>query len=70
VDLAIVGEVGLSGEVRTVGQLPLRLSEAARIGFRRALIPRLRRGSADLPRGLELVEIRNLAEAMAIAMPE
>ena len=50
-DLAIVGEVGLSGEVRRVGQLPARLNEALKIGFKRALVPRLRRRASDVPRG-------------------
>ncbi len=39
-DLAIVGEVGLSGELRSVGQLARRLHEASKLGFTRALVPR------------------------------
>ena len=63
-DLAIVGEVGLSGEIRRVGQLSARLNEAQKIGFKRALIPKLRRGSEDIPPGIELVEVSDLAEAL------
>lgn len=63
-DLAIVGEVGLSGEVRRVGQLPARLNEALKIGFKRALVPRLRRQTADLPGGIELIEIRSVADGL------
>ena len=63
-DLAIVGEVGLSGEIRRVGQLSARLKEAQKIGFKRALIPKLRRGSEDIPPGIELVEVSDLAEAL------
>ena len=63
-DLAIVGEVGLSGEIRRVGQLGARLNEAAKIGFKRALIPRIRRRSDELPRGIELIEVRNVGDAL------
>lgn len=63
-DLAIVGELGLSGEVRRVGQLSARLNEAQKIGFKRVLVPRLRRGSKDIPPGLQLIEVRSLSEAL------
>ena len=39
-DLALVGEIGLSGELRSVGQLPRRLNEAAKLGFTRVLVPK------------------------------
>ena len=63
-DLAIVGEVGLSGEIRRVGQLASRLSEAGKIGFKRALVPKMRRKTDDLPKEVELIEVRNVADAM------
>lgn len=63
-DLAIVGEVGLSGEVRRVGQLPARLNEARKIGFKRALAPKLGRRVSDLPEGIQLIEVRSVAEAL------
>ena len=68
-DLAIVGELGLSGEVRRVGQLGARLREAEKIGFKRVLVPRLRRGGENLPRDLELIEARSLSEALGSALP-
>ncbi len=68
VDLAIIGEVGLSGELRTVGQLPARLNEAAKLGFARVLIPKTHRLN-DLPKDkIEIVTARSLAEALAIAL--
>jgi DNA repair protein RadA/Sms len=68
VDLAIVGEVGLSGELRTVGQLPSRLNEAAKLGFGRALIPKTQRTS-ELPQDkIELVMARSVGEAIALAL--
>lgn len=70
-DLAILGEVGLSGELRSVGQLPRRLQEAAKLGFGRALVPRsaLRRKSGDgLPEGIEAIGVRTLQEAIDVAV--
>jgi DNA repair protein RadA/Sms len=68
-DLAFVGEVGLSGELRAVGQLQARLSEAAKLGFKRALVPKLRRKLEDMPAGIQLIQARSLAEALAVAVP-
>ncbi len=68
-DLAIVGEVGLSGELRNVSQLSMRLNEAAKLGFKRVLMPRMRRKVEDVPPSIKLVEARSLAEALAIAVP-
>ncbi len=68
-DLAIVGEVGLSGELRAVGQIAARLNEAAKLGFKRALVPKTRRTIDNLPPTLKLIEVRNVAEALAVAVP-
>ncbi|HKW60737.1 MAG TPA: DNA repair protein RadA [Candidatus Dormibacteraeota bacterium] len=63
--LVVIGELGLSGEVRRVGHLERRLQEAARHGLTRALIPAGSR--AGRPSGLEVVEVRSVAEAVAAA---
>lgn len=70
-DLAIIGEVGLSGELRSVSQLPRRLTEAQKLGFKRAIVPRsaLRRKD-DLPRGIEVLGMRTLSDALATALME
>ena len=68
-DIAIVGEVGLSGEVRRVGQLGARLNEAQKIGFKRVLVPRLRRDRQDLPKGIQLIEVRSVADAIRAIFP-
>jgi DNA repair protein RadA/Sms len=62
-DLAVFGEVGLGGELRQVGQAPRRLTEAARLGFRRAIIP------ARSPDSLEIRtdRVHTLADALAAA---
>lgn len=70
-DLAIIGEVGLSGELRAVTQLQLRLNEAAKLGFKRVLIPRAWRDrNATAPDGLELLEARSLAQALKLAISQ
>src|SRR5713101_370976 len=63
--LVVIGELGLAGEVRRVGQLERRLQEAARHGLTRALIPAGTK--AGRPTGLEVVEVRSLAEAISAA---
>lgn len=68
-DMAIVGEVGLSGELRVVSQLSVRLNEASKIGFRRVLVPKTRRKLEDVPKNLEIIAVRNLAEALNAAVP-
>ncbi len=68
-DIAVVGEVGLSGELRRVGQLAARLNEARKIGFQRALVPRLRRRGGDLPSGIQLIEAGSVADAIGAILP-
>ncbi len=63
--LVVIGELGLTGEVRRVGQLERRLQEAARHGLSRALIPA--GAKAGRHSGLEIIEVRTLAEAASAA---
>ena len=63
--LIVIGELGLSGEVRRVGHLERRLQEAARHGLTRALIPA--GAKTGRPSGLDVVEVRSLAEAVSAA---
>ncbi len=70
VDMAFVGEIGLSGELRAAGQLVARLREAEKMGFKRVVVPKLRRRIPDLPPDVKLVEARNLGEALAQTMPK
>ena len=61
-DLVAIGEVGLTGELRSVNHLEQRLSEVHRLGFRRCLIPS-RKVEKTFP-GLELIPVRNIGEAL------
>jgi DNA repair protein RadA/Sms len=67
-DLVVMGEVGLSGELRTVAQAQRRLTEAARLGFKRALVPQTLTRMKDKPDGIELVGARTLAQALDVAL--
>jgi DNA repair protein RadA/Sms len=68
-DVAVIGEVGLSGELRAVSQLEARLGEARKLGFKRCIIPRSpRRRSFNLPDGLEAITCRSLGEALDAAL--
>ncbi len=67
-DLAIVGEIGLSGELRAVGQLSKRLNEAAKLGFKRCLAPKSFRRQEIASDGIEVVGVRSLREALQVAL--
>jgi DNA repair protein RadA/Sms len=67
-DTVLIGEVGLSGELRMVGQMPARLNEAAKLGFKTAVVPRrLRRGEL-WPEDIQVLEARSLRQALEMAL--
>jgi DNA repair protein RadA/Sms len=68
-DMAFVGEVGLSGELRAVSQLAARLKEANKLGFKRCIVPRtVKKRAGEYPEGLEMIGCRSLAEAIRVAL--
>ena len=68
-DMAFFGEVGLSGELRAVSQLEPRLREAAKLGFRRCVVPRSRQlKDSNRFEGLEIIQCRTLHEAVETAL--
>ena len=67
-DLAAMGEVGLSGELRAVSQLSRRLNEAAKLGFGRCIVPGTHRRIREAPDGIEAIPARSLADALAVAL--
>jgi len=67
-DLVAIGEVGLTGELRSVSQLGQRVSEVRRLGFTQCLIPSRRTGELAAPAGLRLIPVRNIGEAIRAAL--
>lgn len=63
--LVAVGEVGLAGDVRPVSGVGRRMSEAARLGFRHALVPE---GASGMPEGLKVTEVPDIAAALRAAL--
>jgi DNA repair protein RadA/Sms len=62
----MIGEVGLGGQVRSVSQLEVRLKEAAKLGFKRAIIPK---GQAQVETELDIVPVSRVADAIVAALP-
>ncbi|MFC1908590.1 DNA repair protein RadA [Chloroflexota bacterium] len=65
--LVAAGEVGLSGELRAVSQLDRRVAEAARLGFKRCLVPKVG-AKIPTPKGIELVPVGSLREAIGLGL--
>jgi DNA repair protein RadA/Sms len=68
-DMAFVGEIGLSGELRAVSQMPMRIREAAKLGFRRIIVPRTVRQDEALPEHVRVIPARSIADALDTALP-
>ena len=64
-ELVLIGEVGLGGQVRPVSQMELRLKEAAKLGFTRAIVPK---GQSVKGLGLNITEVSRVVDAMAQAL--
>ena len=64
-DLAAIGEVGLTGELRSVNALGQRLNEVHRLGFTKCLVPQRTGARLEVPDGLQLIKVRNIREALA-----
>ncbi|NUL47669.1 DNA repair protein RadA [Cellulosimicrobium funkei] len=62
--LIAFGELGLAGEVRPVPGIGRRIREAARLGFRRAVVPKSPEPLGELPEGVRVAEVRTLTEAL------
>lgn len=63
----IMGEVGLSGEIRAVTFMEARVSEAAKLGFVRAIVPKSKKPGA-WPKGIEIIEVSDVSEALEIVI--
>ena len=71
-DAVLIGEIGLAGELRMPGQMQARLREASKLGFRTAIVPKAIRKGEDYPKGIEIVEVRSIQQALeaAFAAPQ
>ena len=69
-DMAAVGEIGLSGEVRSITHLEQRLSEVRRLGFARCVVPAHRSGELKSLPGLKLFPVENIGQALRLLAQE
>jgi len=67
-DLVLIGEIGLSGELRWVSQMESRLREAEKLGFKAAIIPKRARAKIEIPKKLNVFEARSLDQAVRNAI--
>ncbi|MCS4486610.1 DNA repair protein RadA [Staphylococcus americanisciuri] len=63
-----IGEVGLTGEVRRVSRIEQRVQEAAKLGFKRAIIPQTNIGGWTFPEGIEVIGVTSVHEALKYAL--
>lgn len=66
-DDCFIGEVGLTGEVRRVTKIESRLQEAAKLGFKRAIVPKASLAGLQLPEGLKVLGVNDLGQAIKYA---
>lgn len=67
-DLVAIGEVGMTGEIRSVSHMNQRLGEIARLGFKKCIIPRGGSEKLDIPSDLTVYRVRNVREAIETAL--
>ncbi len=65
-DMVVFGEVGLSGEVRAVSFAEQRIAEAAKLGFKRAVIPAVCKDKIGKITGIKVIPVSNLSEAIEL----
>ena len=65
-EVAVMGEVGLAGEVRTVPQCERRISECARLGFTTLIVPKTNAGRVHPPEGVKVIGVDTVAQAMSV----
>ncbi|MBD1382791.1 DNA repair protein RadA [Metabacillus arenae] len=64
----IIGEVGLTGEVRRVSRIEQRVHEAEKLGFKRVIIPEANIGGWNIPSDIQIIGVKNVAEALQITL--
>ena len=63
-DTVLIGEIGLAGELRMPNQMPVRLREASKLGFKTAVVPKRLRKGEPWPADIEVVEARSVQQAL------
>jgi DNA repair protein RadA/Sms len=63
-DTVLIGEIGLAGELRMPGQMQTRLREAAKLGFKCAIVPKAIHKGEPWPKGIEIIEARSVSQAL------
>ena len=67
-DVVAIGEVGLTGEIRSVSHLNQRLQEVSRLGFKKCVIPKGGAEKLEIPVGLAVYRVRNIREAIEVIL--
>jgi DNA repair protein RadA/Sms len=67
-EAVLIGEIGLAGELRMPGQMVARLREAQKLGFKTAIVPKAIRQSEPYQKGIEIIEVRSLDQALAAVL--
>ena len=67
-DVVAIGEVGLTGEIRSVSFINQRISEVHRLGFKKCIVPMSGKTQYIVPKGLKLIEVKSLRDALASAI--
>ncbi len=67
-DLVAIGEIGLTGEIRAVSHMNVRLAEVARLGFKQCIIPKKSSEKLEIPIGLKVYYVRNIREAIEFSL--
>jgi DNA repair protein RadA/Sms len=66
-DAVLIGEIGLAGELRLPGQMPVRLREAQKLGFKVAIVPKRLRKAEPWPENIQIIEVRSVHQALEAA---
>jgi DNA repair protein RadA/Sms len=67
-DAVLIGEIGLAGELRMPSQMQARLKEASKLGFKTAIVPKAIRKGEGYPKGIEIIEVRSVHDALNAAL--
>ena len=67
-DVVAIGEVGLTGEIRSVSHMNQRLQEVSRLGFKKCIIPKGGAEKLEIPEGLSVYRVRNIREAIEVTL--